>query len=193
MFPKEFIIENGYVYYRKKPLYKQLLFWTTIAGAIMTVLMSVLFTLSLAGWTDLDEESYLDDQAVTEHALGQPVELNNGLVMTVDSLDLDSEVALVDDSYPQTVVVKVTVENPTKNPEYFEEKLALVEGVGSDDQDSWIGVYLLDNRTYDTPLKKKIAPGEKEIFTLIYGVAPHTQYRLRYDEDVWMTLQGESL
>ncbi|MDW8576040.1 hypothetical protein Q7V23_09100 [Streptococcus suis] len=30
---KDFVVENGQMYYKKKPLYKQPLFWTTIAGA----------------------------------------------------------------------------------------------------------------------------------------------------------------
>ena len=37
MFPKEFVIEDGIDYYRKKPLHKQPLFWTTIAGAVISL------------------------------------------------------------------------------------------------------------------------------------------------------------
>ena len=39
MFEKDFVIEEGVVYHRQKPLHKQALFWTTIAGAVISVFL----------------------------------------------------------------------------------------------------------------------------------------------------------
>ena len=41
MFEKEFVIEEGVVYHRQKPLHKQALFWTTIAGAVISVFLGI--------------------------------------------------------------------------------------------------------------------------------------------------------
>ncbi|MGT2799902.1 DUF4352 domain-containing protein [Streptococcus marmotae] len=201
MIPKEWISENGYVYYRKKPLYRQSLFWTTIAGALISCLLGLALVLALvagraSSWTDTapnGRDVSLESDYYREQAIGQKVELLNELMLTVDSMEIDTETTLVGMYHTHALVVNITIENPTKIAEYFEEHDAIVEGTGVKDNDAIGNQYWLDNRTYDVPLKKKIDPGEKVQFRLVYGVNPDTQYRFIYDGNVWSLTQGESL
>lgn len=201
MFPKEFIIEDGHVYYRKKPLYKQPLFWTTIAGATVAFIFGILLFLIILGVasssysSSYGQESYDDigSELVTEQEVGQEVELQNGLKFTVQSLELDAGVDLEDFYYDQALIVSIQVKNPTKQSIYFDERDSLLFGTKSSNSDELEAVYTLDNRTYDVALKKKINPGETVKYTLIYGVDPVPNYRLMYEGNVWNFQQEESL
>ncbi|MBF0788244.1 hypothetical protein IR123_10190 [Streptococcus sp. 19428wC2_LYSM12] len=200
MFPKEFIIEDGHVYYRKKPLYKQPLFWTTIAGAAVAFILDVLFLTFLGiasspySYSDT-YETYENTESglLLEKEVGQEVKLQNGLELIVQSMEMDTRIDLDDSYYDQALVVKVQVENPTTKALYFDERSSFLFGSQDSDSDEVESVYTLDNRTYDVPLKKKIDPEEKGEYTFIYGVDKASNYRLMYEGNVWNFQREESL
>lgn len=201
MFPKEFIVEDGHVYYRKKPLYKQPLFWTTIAGGVVSLILGLLLFLTILGIaSSSDSSSYVDESYdnrtsdfFSEKEIDQEVSLENGLKLTVQSMELDTKIDLDDSYYDQALVVKVQVENPTKEPLYFNEQKGIVGGTQDSASDEFDSVYILDNRTYDVPLKKKLNSEEKASLTLIYGVDEEVHYRFMYEGNVWELVQGEKL
>ncbi|MBF0779224.1 hypothetical protein [Streptococcus cuniculi] len=201
MFPKEFIVEDGHVYYRKKPLHKQPLFWTTIAGGVVSLILGVLlFVTILVIASSSDSSSYVDstyDDTVSdllfEKEIGQEVSLENGLKLTVQSMDLDENADLATSYYDTALVVNVQVNNPTKRVLYFDERSSIVFGTQYSDSEEIDSVYPLDNLTYDANLKKKVAPEETVTYTLFYGVDDSPNYRLIYEENMWNFQQAEKL
>jgi len=131
MFPKEFVIEDGVVYYRKKPLHKQPLFWTTIAGGVISLVLGILVLILLffigaseinhSDYAGNSNEYYEDLSTYTDYEIGETVEFGDGLKVTVQSMKEDSAVELVDTYYSKALVVDLVVENTLDEEFYFDE------------------------------------------------------------------------
>lgn len=190
---KEFVIEDGQMYYRKKPLYRQPLFWTTIVGLVLTFVLGftcVVLTLGLnvsqsRGTTYPD---YLDKTLTyKEYQIGDKVNFSDGLDVTVTSMGKDDSVSLVDDYYSSAYVVEMEVENATDEKVYFDEYYFNLI-----DQTTQIP-YTLDLSTYDVNLVEKLEPGEKINVKLIYGVDDESSFGLVYEEAMWTDLISEGI
>ncbi|MDG3213736.1 DUF4352 domain-containing protein [Streptococcus parasuis] len=190
---KDFVIEDGQMYYRKKPLYRQPLFWTTIVGLVLTFVLGftcVVLTLGLnasqsRGTTYPD---YLDETlAYKEYQIGDKVNFSDGLDVTVTSMEKDDSVSLVDDYYSSAYVVEVEVENATDERVYFDEYYFNLI-----DPTTQIP-YTLDLSTYDVNLVEKLEPGEKINVKLIYGVDDESSFGLVYEEAMWTDLISEGI
>lgn len=190
---KDFVIEDGQMYYRKKPLYRQPLFWTTIVGLVLTFVLGftcVVLTLGLnvsqsRGTTYPD---YLDETLTyKEYQIGDKVNFSDGLDVTVISMGKDDSVSLVDDYYSSAYVVEMEVENATDERVYFDEYYFNLI-----DQTTQIP-YTLDLSTYDVNLVEKLEPGEKINVKLIYGVDDESSFGLVYEEAMWTDLISEGI
>lgn len=190
---KDFVIEDGQMYYRKKPLYRQPLFWTTIVGLVLTFVLGftcVVLTLGLnvsqsRGTTYPD---YLDETLTyKEYQIGDKVNFSDGLDVTVTSMEKDDSISLVDDYYSSAYVVEVEVENATDERVYFDEYYFNLI-----DQTTQIP-YTLDLSTYDVNLVEKLEPGEKINVKLIYGVDDESSFGLVYEEAMWTDLISEGI
>ena len=190
---KDFVIEDGQMYYRKKPLYRQPLFWTTIVGLVLTFVLGftcVVLTLGLnvsqtQGTTYPD---YLDETLTyEEYQIGDKVNFSDGLDVTVISMGKDDSVSLVDDYYSSAYVVEMEVENATDERVYFDEYYFNLI-----DQTTQIP-YTLDLSTYDVNLVEKLEPGEKINVKLIYGVDDVSSFGLVYEEAMWTDLISEGI
>lgn len=190
---KDFVIEDGQMYYRKKPLYRQPLFWTTIVGLVLTFVLGftcVVLTLGLnvsqsQGTTYPD---YLDETLTyKEYQIGDKVNFSDGLDVTVISMGKDDSVSLVDDYYSSAYVVEVEVENATDERVYFDEYYFNLI-----DPTTQIP-YTLDLSTYDVNLVEKLEPGERINVKLIYGVDDESSFGLVYEEAMWTDLISEGI
>lgn len=190
---KDFVIEDGQMYYRKKPLYRQPLFWTTIVGLVLTFVLGftcVVLTLGLnvsqsRGTTYPD---YLDETLTyKEYQIGDKVNFSDGLDVTVTSMEKDDSISLVDDYYSSAYVVVMEVENATDERVYFDEYYFNLI-----DQTTQIP-YTLDLSTYDVNLVEKLEPGEKINVKLIYGVDDESSFGLVYEEAMWTDLISEGI
>ena len=190
---KDFVIEDGQMYYRKKPLYRQPLFWTTIVGLVLTFVLGftcVVLTLGLnvsqsRGTTYPD---YLDKTLTyKEYQIGDKVNFSDGLDVTVTSMGKDDSVSLVDDYYSSAYVVVMEVENATDERVYFDEYYFNLI-----DPTTQIP-YTLDLSTYDVNLVEKLEPGEKINVKLIYGVDDESSFGLVYEEAMWTDLISEGI
>ena len=197
MFPKEFVIEDGVVYYRKKPLHKQPLFWTTIAGGVISLVLGILVLILLffigaseinhSDYAGNSNEYYEDLSTYTDYEIGETVEFGDGLKVTVQSMKEDSAVELVDTYYSKALVVDLVVENSLEEDYYLDEyAFSLRDGYSED--------YLnLDYRTYDVNIPEKLAPGEKLNLKLIYGFDEENELIFTYDDASWTLLLSQSL
>ena len=197
MFEKDFVIEEGIVYYRQKPLHKQPLFWTSIAGAVISVFLGILVLvllffigaseLSNSDYTSDGYEYYEDLSTFTNYGIGETVEFDDGLKITVQSMKEDSAVELVDTYYSNALVVDLVVENTLAEDYYLNEyAFSLRDGYSED--------YLnLDYRTYDVNIPEKLAPGEKLNLKLIYGFDEEYELIFTYDDASWTLLLSQSL
>ena len=197
MFEKDFVIEEGIVYYRQKPLHKQPLFWTSIAGAVISVFLGILVLvllffigaseLSNSDYTSDGYEYYEDLSTFTNYGIGETVEFDDGLKITVQSMKEDSAVELVDTYYSNALVVDLVVENTQEEDYYLNEyAFSLRDGYSED--------YLnLDYRTYDVNIPEKLAPGEKLNLKLIYGFDEEYELIFTYDDASWTLLLSQSL
>ncbi|HEM2541163.1 TPA: DUF4352 domain-containing protein [Streptococcus suis] len=191
---KDFVVENGQMYYKKKPLHKQPLFWTTLVGAVLSFILGVtcliLMTgLSLSGTSDSwDSESYFDDtKTYTEYQVGDAVDFSDGLHVTVTSMGKDDSVELVDSYYSTAYVVEMEVENSTAEELYFDEYyFSLMDPVSQIP-------FTLDLRTYDVNLVEKLKPGEKVQVKLIYGIDNETNFGFTYEDAMWTELVAEGI
>ena len=190
---KDFVIEDGQMYYRKKPLYRQPLFWTTIVGLVLTFVLGftcVVLTLGLnvsqsRGTTYPD---YLDETLTyKEYQIGDKVNFSDGLDVTVISMGKDDSVSLVDDYYSSAYDVEMEVENATDERVYFDEYYFNLI-----DPTTQIP-YTLDLSTYDVNLVEKLEPGEKINVKLIYGVDDESSFGLVYEEAMWTDLISEGI
>ena len=197
MFPKDFVIEEGIVYYRQKPLHKQPLFWTSIAGAVISVFLGILVLvllffigaseISQSDYNGNSNEYYEDLSTYTDYEIGEMVEFDDGLKVTVQSMKEDTAVELVDTYYSNALVVDLVLENPLEEDYYVDEyAFSLRDGYSED--------YLnLDYRTYDVNIPEKLAPGEKLHLKLIYGFDEENELIFTYDDASWTLLLSQSL
>ncbi|WP_105144276.1 DUF4352 domain-containing protein [Streptococcus suis] len=191
---KDFVVENGQMYYKKKPIFKQPLFWTTLVGAVLSFILGVacliLMTgLSLSGTSDSwDSESYFDDTKIyTEYQVGDSVDFSDGLQITVTSMGKDDGLTPVDDYYSSAYVVEMDVKNTTEEVIYFDEYyFSLVDPVSQIP-------FTLDMRTYDVNLPEKVNPGETIKVKLVYGVDQIDNLAFVYEEALWTELIGEGI
>ena len=190
---KDFVIEDGQMYYRKKPLYRQPLFWTTIVGLVLTFVLGftcVVLTLGLnvsqsRGTTYPD---YLDETLTyKEYQIGDKVNFSDGLDVTVTSMEKDDSISLVDEYYSSAYVVVMEVENATDERVYFDEYYFNLI-----DPTTQIP-YTLDLSTYDVNLVEKLEPGERINVKLIYGVDDESSFGLVYEEAMWTDLISEGI
>ncbi|HEM2547655.1 TPA: DUF4352 domain-containing protein [Streptococcus suis] len=191
---KDFVVENGQMYYKKKPIFKQPLFWTTLVGAVLSFILGVtcliLMTgLSLSGTSDSwDSESYFDDtKTYIEYQVGDSVDFSDGLQITVTSMGKDDGLAPVDDYYSSAYVVEMEVKNPTEEVIYFDEYyFSLVDPASQ-------VPFTLDMRTYDVNLPEKVNPGETIKVKLVYGVDQVDNLAFVYEDVMWTELIGEGI
>ena len=197
MFPKEFVIEDGVVYYRKKPLHKQPLFWTTIAGGVISLVLGILVLILLffigaseinhSDYTGNSNEYYEDLSTYTDYEIGETVEFDDGLKVTVQSMKEDPAVELVDTYYSNALVVDLVLENTLEEDYYIDEYAFSL-------RDGYSEAYLdLDYRTYDVNIPEKLAPGEKLNLQLIYGFDEENELIFTYDDASWTLLLSQSL
>ena len=197
MFPKEFVIEDGVVYYRKKPLHKQTLFWTTIAGGVISLVLGILVMILLffigaseinhSDYTGNSNEYYEDLSTYTDYEVGETVEFDDGLKVTVQSMKEDPAVELVDTYYSNALVVDLVLENTLEEDYYIDEYAFSL-------RDGYSEAYLdLDYRTYDVNIPEKLAPGEKLNLQLIYGFDEENELVFTYDDASWSLLLSQSL
>ena len=197
MFPKEFVIEDGVVYYRKKPLHKQPLFWTTIAGGVISLVLGILVLILLffigaseinhSDYAGNSNEYYEDLSTYTDYEIGETVEFDDGLKVTVQSMKEDSAVELVDTYYSNALVVDLVLENTLEEDYYIDEYAFSL-------RDGYSEAYLdLDYRTYDVNIPEKLAPGEKLNLQLIYGFDEENELIFTYDDASWTLLLSQSL
>lgn len=193
MFQKPFVIEDGHVYYPKKPLHKQPLFWTTLAGGLLIVMLSfLLLGQSLLNelsydeeyWSNLEDASpYGDISMYPEYQLGDKVLLEEeDLEVTVHSIDRDDSVELVEDA-ETAVVVKMTFANTADEAYYFDEYDIYL-------YDSYDYSYSVDYRTYDVNIPEKIEPGKSIDVTLVFGADDDDAYRINFLDGVWAEKVG---
>ncbi|MET3644816.1 DUF4352 domain-containing protein [Streptococcus gallinaceus] len=198
MFPKEFIVEDGQVYYRKNPLHRQPLFWTSIAGLVISLLLSVVvgfLLLALGSQTvnefvdehkDTNYETSMDWSEYDEYSIGETAELAD-LSIKVESMEVKDADTLVDDSLDKALVVTLTLENTSGEDYYFDEYEFSVYG------DDTSGYYVLDYQTYSKDMPEKIKPGEKVHLTLYYGVDDSDTYRFTYNNVYWATNDADAI
>ena len=197
MFPKEFVIEDGVVYYRKKPLHKQPLFWTTIAGGVISLVLGILVLILLffigaseinhSDYAGNSNEYYEDLSTYTDYEIGETVEFDDGLKVTVQSMKEDPAVELVDTYYSNALVVDLVLENTLEEDYYIDEYAFSL-------RDGYSEAYLdLDYRTYDVNIPEKLAPGEKLNLKLIYGFNDENELVFTYDDVSWTLLLSQSL
>ncbi|MGU7928891.1 DUF4352 domain-containing protein [Streptococcus suis] len=191
---KDFVVENGQMYYKKKPIFKQPLFWTTLVGAVLSFILGVtcliLMTgLSLSSTSDSwDSEVYFDDtKTYTEYQVGDSVDFSDGIQITVTSMGKDDGLAPVDDYYSSAYVVEMDVKNTTEEVIYFDEYyFSLVDPVSQIP-------FTLDMRTYDVNLPEKVNPGETIKVKLVYGVDQIDNLAFMYEDALWTELIGEGI
>ncbi|MGV3079203.1 DUF4352 domain-containing protein [Streptococcus sp. 32226D021BW] len=190
---KDFVVENGQMYYKKKPIFKQPLFWTTLVGAVLSFILGVTCLILMAGLSLSDtsdswnSESYFDDSiSYTEYQVGDSVDFSTGLQITVTSMGKDDSLAPVGDfGYPY--LVEMDVKNPTDEVVYFDEyHFQLI------DDETYLP-YDLDMRTYDVNLMEKINPGEMIKVKLIYEVDQESSVGFIYENAIWTELVGEGI
>ncbi|HFI0039825.1 TPA: DUF4352 domain-containing protein [Streptococcus suis] len=191
---KDFVVENGQMYYKKKAIYRQPLFWTTIVGLVLSFVLGVtclILMTSLASSEATDywsSESYFDDSIVyTEYQVGDSVDFSDGLQITVTSMGKDDSLALVDDYYHFAYLVEMEVKNPTEEVVYFDEYYFQLVDAGT------VIPYDLDMRTYDVNLPEKVNPGETIKVKLVYGVDQIDNLAFVYEDVMWTELLGEGI
>lgn len=190
---KDFVVENGQMYYKKKPFFKQPLFWTSIVGLLLSFILGVtcLILMMSPSVSDTssywDTEGYFDDTiSYTEYQVGDSVDFSTGLQITVTSMGKDDSLAPVGDfGYPY--LVEMDVKNPTDEVVYFDEyHFQLID-------DQTYLPYDLDMRTYDVNLMEKIKPGEMIKVKLIYEVDQESSVGFIYENAIWTELVGEGI
>ncbi|HEM2866154.1 TPA: DUF4352 domain-containing protein [Streptococcus suis] len=191
---KDFIVENGQMYYKKKPIFKQPLFWTTLVGAVLSFILGVTCLILMVGLSLSDtsdswgSEGYFDDtKTYIEYQVGDSVDFSDGLHVTVTSMGKDDSVELVDSYYSTAYVVEMEVENSTAEELYFDEYyFSLMDPVSQIP-------FTLDLRTYDVNLVEKLKPGEKVQVKLIYGIDNETNFGFTYEDAMWTELVAEGI
>ncbi|HFI2433313.1 TPA: DUF4352 domain-containing protein [Streptococcus suis] len=191
---KDFVVENGQMYYKKKALYRQPLFWTTTVGLVLSFVLGVTCLILMTSPASSEatdywsSESYFDDSIVyTEYQVGDSVDFSDGLQITVTSMGKDDSLALVDDYYHFAYLVEMEVKNPTEEVVYFDEYYFQLVDAGT------VIPYDLDMRTYDVNLPEKVNPGETIKVKLVYGVDQIDNLAFVYEDVMWTELLGEGI
>lgn len=190
---KDFVVENGQMYYRKKPFFKQTLFWTSLVGLLLSFILGVacLILMMSPSVSDTssywDTEGYFDDTiSYTEYQVGDSVDFSTGLQITVTSMGKDDSLAPVGEN-GFAYLVEMDVKNPTDEVVYFDEyHFQLI------DDETYLP-YDLDMRTYDVNLMEKINPGEMIKVKLIYEVDQESSVGFIYENAIWTELVGEGI
>ncbi|HFI0577651.1 TPA: DUF4352 domain-containing protein [Streptococcus suis] len=190
---KDFVVENGQMYYKKKPFFKQALFWTSIVGLVLSFVLGItclflMTSLSLSDTSDSwSSESYFDDTVTyTEHQVGERVVFPDGFQIAVTSMGKDDSLAPIGDN-GFAYLVELDVKNTSEEPLYFDEYMFQLIDV-----DTYIP-YDLDMRTYDVNLPEKINPGEAVTVKLIYEVDQASNLGLVYEGAVWTEFLTEGI
>ncbi|HEM3726230.1 TPA: DUF4352 domain-containing protein [Streptococcus suis] len=190
---KDFVVENGQMYYKKKPFFKQPLFWTSIVGLVLSFVLGItclflMTSLSLSDTSDSwSSESYFDDTVTyTEHQVGERVVFPDGLQITVTAMGTDDSLAPIGDN-GFAYLVELDVKNTSAEPLYFDEYMFQLIDV-----ETYIP-YDLDMRTYDVNLPEKINPGEAVKIKLIYEVNQASNLGLVYEGAVWTEFLTEGI
>ncbi|HEM6397738.1 TPA: DUF4352 domain-containing protein [Streptococcus suis] len=191
---KNFVVENGQMYYKKKALYRQPLFWSTIVGLVLSFVLGVTCLILMTSLESSEAteywslESYFDDSIVyTEYQVGDSVDFSDGLQITVTSMGKDDSLTLVDDYYNFAYLVEMEVKNPTEEVVYFDEYYFQLVDAGT------VIPYDLDMRTYDVNLPEKVNPGETIKVKLVYGVDQIDNLAFVYEDVMWTELIGEGI
>ncbi|HEM6190208.1 TPA: DUF4352 domain-containing protein [Streptococcus suis] len=191
---KDFVVENGQMYYKKKALYRQPLFWSTIVGLVLSFVLGVTCLILMTSLESSEateywsSESYFDDSIVyTEYQVGDSVDFSDGLQITVTSMGKDDSLTLVDDYYNFAYLVEMEVKNPTEEVVYFDEYYFQLVDAGT------VIPYDLDMRTYDVNLPEKVNPGETIKVKLVYGVDQIDNLAFVYEDVMWTELIGEGI
>ncbi|HEM6220118.1 TPA: DUF4352 domain-containing protein [Streptococcus suis] len=191
---KDFVVENGQMYYKKKALYRQPLFWSTIVGLVLSFVLGVTCLILMTSLESSEAteywslESYFDDSIVyTEYQVGDSVDFSDGLQITVTSMGKDDSLTLVDDYYNFAYLVEMEVKNPTEEVVYFDEYYFQLVDAGT------VIPYDLDMRTYDVNLPEKVNPGETIKVKLVYGVDQIDNLAFVYEDVMWTELIGEGI
>ncbi|HFI0452864.1 TPA: DUF4352 domain-containing protein [Streptococcus suis] len=190
---KDFVVENGQMYYKKKPFFKQALFWTSIVGLVLSFVLGItclflMTSLSLSDTSDSwSSESYFDDTVTyTEHQVGERVVFPDGLQIAVTSMGKDDSLAPTGDN-GFAYLVELDVKNTSEEPLYFDEYMFQLIDV-----ETYIPCGL-DMRTYDVNLPEKINPGEAVKIKLIYEVDQASNLGLVYEGAVWTEFLTEGI
>ncbi|HFI0231944.1 TPA: DUF4352 domain-containing protein [Streptococcus suis] len=190
---KDFVVENGQMYYKKKPFFKQPLFWTSIVGLVLSFVLGItclflMTSLSLSDTSDSwSSESYFDDTVTyTEHQVGERVVFPDGFQIAVTSMGKDDSLAPIGDN-GFAYLVELDVKNTSAEPLYFDEYMFQLIDV-----ETYIP-YDLDVRTYDVNLPEKVNPGEAVKIKLIYEVDQTSNLGLVYEGAVWTEFLTEGI
>ncbi|HFI2447914.1 TPA: DUF4352 domain-containing protein [Streptococcus suis] len=190
---KDFVVENGQMYYKKKPFFKQPLFWTSIVGLVLSFVLGItclflMTSLSLSDTSDSwSSESYFDDTVTyTEHKVGERVVFPDGFQIAVTAMGKDDSLAPTGDN-GFAYLVELDVKNTSAEPLYFDEYMFQLIDV-----ETYIP-YDLDMRTYDVNLPEKINPGEAVTVKLIYEVNQASNLGLVYEGAVWTEFLTEGI
>ncbi|TCD45574.1 DUF4352 domain-containing protein [Streptococcus sp. X16XC17] len=204
MLLKDFVIEDGQVFYRKKPLHKQPLFWTSIVGLVLTIILGVVcfslfvslgFNKSKDYWGAMDESGMYDEldkgysedlSTYAQYELGQSAQMDDTLEVTVTSIEKDNSIELVDDSSSQAVVVEAKVENISDQDFYFDEyDFSLYNS-----EEVYQG---MDFRTYDVNISEKIEPGQSIDVKLIFAGDQGDRYTVVFGDGSWSQYFSDSI
>ncbi|HFU4458608.1 TPA: DUF4352 domain-containing protein [Streptococcus suis] len=190
---KDFVVENGQMYYKKKPFFKQPLFWTSLVGCLLSFVLGMTCLILMAGLSLSDtsdswsSESYFDDTVTyTEHQVGERGVFPDGFQIAVTSMGKDDSLAPIGDN-GFAYLVELDVKNTSEEPLYFDEYMFQLIDV-----ETYIP-YDLDMRTYDVNLPEKVNPGEAVKVKLIYGVDQTSNLGLVYDGAVWTEFLTEGI
>ncbi|HEM3576516.1 TPA: DUF4352 domain-containing protein [Streptococcus suis] len=190
---KDFVVENGQMYYKKRPFFKQALFWTSIVGLVLSFVLGItclflMTSLSLSDTSDSwSSESYFDDTVTyTEYQVGERVVFPDGFQIAVTSMSKDDSLAPTGDN-GFAYLVELDVKNTSEEPLYFDEYMFQLIDV-----ETYIP-YDLDMRTYDVNLPEKINPGEAVKIKLIYEVDQASNLGLVYEGAVWTEFLTEGI
>lgn len=198
---KDYVVDNGVMYYPKKPFYKQVFFWTSLIGfllalffGISTLLLSTYSSVLSAAGAGHDQsyvEDYYDTSAVyRDFQVGDRVEFTDGLAVQLKDLESDTGLSLADPTYDLAVVANLVIENTSDQDLYFDETSFFLVDAQLE------SLLPLDGRTYDINLPEKLAAGEEVQIKLVFAAfadQDQSSLVLVYDDANWSHLLTEGV